>query len=488
MSQQTAPDEKLPAKNRAARILGWVAGVALFAIYAAFRQRAIWGADSFGYFELGKLFSEGRVHLPLAFSAAEFPAIVPPGFTVNGAGLVVPGYPPGFPLLLAVGHLLGVPMFVAPALGVVSCWLLWQLLRDRLDAPAAAAFTFAWAFMPLTVLGGTMAMSDGVAATVLLGVLLAHQRGKMAACGWLLALAIAVRPTNALFVGPFALLGRLDRAHLRLAGHLALAGAVYGAYNIWLYGAPWRTGYGDVASGLQSALLPSHLAFFLRESWHVLSPVIVILAALGLAPLHRRKLALLLWPAILALFYACWDAGGIDRWWWTRFLMPGLPMVFLLAADGFERLRAWWTARAAPIRRRLVANVLVGVIALLPVYYVMFGLGRRDLWQRDTGLVNHEVVAKVARLAPPGSLVGTIEHASTCLLETDLVPFSPIDDSALRLVTRALAEGRRVFVLLEPWNADSTTVRQLLQRHHAREIAHYPELWNGLPLYELTAP
>jgi hypothetical protein len=488
MSQQTAPNEKLPAKNRAARILGWLAAAALFAIYVAFRQRAIWGADSFGYFELGKLFSEGRVHLPLAFSAAEFPAVVPPGFTRNAAGLVVPGYPPGFPLLLAPGHLLGVPMLVTPLLGVVSCWLLFQLIRDRADTLTAAVFTLAWAFMPLTVLGGTMAMSDGVAATVLLGALLAHARGKMAAGGWLLGLAIAVRPTNAMFLAPFALLCRRDRAHARLAVHLALAGAAYAAYNTWLYGAPWRTGYGDVAGGLQPGLLPSHLAFYLRESWPVLSPVIVLLAALGWFRPDRRKWALLLWPLMLALFYACWDAGGTDRWWWTRFLMPGHPLLFLLAADGFVRARAWLSARTAPGRRPLAATVLTAVVALLPVYYVMFGLGRRDLWQRDTGLVNHEVVAKVARLAPAGSLVGTIEHASTCLIETELVPFSPLDDSAPRLVTRALGEGRRVFVLLEPWNADNETVRRLLQRHHAREVARYPELWNGLPLYELAAP
>jgi hypothetical protein len=488
MSLTPEPPTPTPLTGQGRRLLGWLAAVGLFLVYASFRQRAIWGADSFGYFELGKLFSEGRVHLALAYSAAEFPAVVPPGFTLNGQGLVVPGYPPGFPLLLAVGHLLGAPMLVAPALGVVSCGLLWSLLRDRLDVPAAAAFTLAWAFMPLSVLGGTMAMSDGVAATVLLAALLAHTRGRMAAGGWLLGLAIAVRPTNALFLAPFALLVRFDRPHARLAVHLALAGAGYAAYNAWLYGAPWRTGYGDVASGLQPALLPSHLSFYLRESWHVLSPVIVLLAALGLAPLTRRKLALLLWPVILALFYACWDAGGIDRWWWTRFLMPGHPLLFLLAAEGFVRVRGGWSARLAPERAGLAGAILTGVVALLPIYYVAFGLGRRDLWQREVGVVNHEVVARVASLAPAGSLVGTLEHASTCLLETELVPFTPLDGSAGPLVARALGEGRRVFLLLEPWNADHPTVRLLLERYHGREIARYRELWDGLPLYELTAP
>jgi hypothetical protein len=485
-----SPSDQSPfAVNRTGRIvLGWAAALALFALYAAFRQRAIWGADSFGYLELGKLFSEGRVHLPLAFSAAEFPAVVPPGFTPGADGLVAPGYPPGFPLLLALGHLLGAPMLVAPVLGAVSCWLLFKLLHERIGRPAAAAFTAAWAFMPLTVMGSTMVMSDGVAATIVLGALLAHQRGQMAAAGWLLGLAIAVRPTNALFLAPFALFCRWDRAHARLVVHLGLAGAIYAAYNAWLYGAPWHTGYGDVASGLQPALLPSHLGFYVRESWNVLSPVIVILAAFGLAPLNRRKLGLLLWPVLLALFYACWDAGGIDRWWWTRFLMPGHPLLFLLAAEGFGNIRSWWSARLGPSRVGFAGIVLTAVVALLPLYYVAFGLGRRDLWQRDTGLINHEVVARVAKLAPAGSLVGTIEHASTCLIETELVPFSPLDGSAPRLVAKALGEGRRVFLLLEPWNADNETVQLLLQRYHGREIARYPELWNGLPLYELSGP
>ena len=119
---------------------------------------------------------------------------------------------------------------------------------------------------------------------------------------------------------------------------------------------------------------------------------------------------------------------------------------------------------------------------------VLFGLGRRDLWQRDVGLINREIVARVAAVAPAGSLVGTIEHASTCLLETSLVPFSPLDASAPRLVARALEEGRRVFLLPEPWNADNPTVRLLLERYHGREIARYRELWDGLPLYELSWP
>ena len=459
----------------------------LFLIYGAFRQRYIWGVDSYGYYQLGKLFSEGRLHLVTLLPGFDQSALVPYGFSLNSDQLILPNYPPGFPLLIAIGHLVQAPMWVTPFLGVVSCLVLFALLRDRVRPATAWLFTLAWAFMPLTVYGSTMLMSDLVAATVLMGGLLAFRRDHLFLAAWIFGLSFAVRPTNVLFLAPFALLLRPDRRTLRLGLHLVVPCLLYACYNYHLYGAPWRTGYGNIADNMVGSIFPSHFAFFLTTTVAVLSPLLVGLAVFGLAPWNREKIFLLLWPATFIVFYSFWLGGGIDRWWWARFILPGYAALFLLAAGGFESV-GHWLDRRLPGRGALAARaVLFLAVLALPFHYVRFGLMQNDLWQRNTGAVNHEVVMRVREFAPPGSLVGSVELASTFRLHSELIPYIPVNAHAPDLVARALAEGRRTFLLPEPWNATDPVVGELIRRFHAREVARYDFLWGNLPVYELNA-
>jgi hypothetical protein len=475
--------------SKATRVrLALVLGGLLFFVYAAFRQRYIFGVDSFGYYQLGQLFSEGSVFLPTRLPAVGQPALAPMGFSLNYAGHVVPNYPPGFPLFIAVGHLLRMPMLVTPFLGVVSCGLLYLLIRARAAASTALLFAWAWAFMPLTVFGSTMMMSDLVAATTIMAAVLAWRTQRVVLAAWMLGLSFAIRPSNVLIVVPFAMLLRPDRASLRLILHLAAPCALYALYNYFLYGAPWRTGYGDFSNDLNSALFPTHFAFYLRTTWVVLSPVIVLLAAIGLFPWSREKLFLVACPFVFMAFFANWASGGIDRWWWARFILPAYPAVFLLAAEGFETVRRRLAAGSGTVSRFRTAGIAVLhlLILALPLYYVVYGVQRGDLWKRDSGVPNHDVALRVSARVPAGSLVGTVEFTSTFTVYTEITPFISILEEAPELVGKALASGRHVYLLVEPWYLKHPVIADMLQRYHAREIERYPNLWHGLPLYELT--
>ncbi|MBI3886893.1 MAG: hypothetical protein HY302_14365 [Opitutae bacterium] len=462
--------------------------LALFLIYGSFRQRYVWGVDSYGYYQLGKLFSEGRLFLPVEWSGSARAALVPLGFSLAGGGLhAVPNYPPGFPLLVALGQLVRAPMWVTPFLGVVSCLVLFALLRDRVREGTTWLFTLAWAFMPLTVYGSTLMMSDLVAATTLMGGLLSYRRGHVAAAAWIFGLSIAVRPTNLLFFAPFALVLRPDRRTLLLALHLAAPCALYGWYNSHLYGAPWRTGYGDVWGNLRPEFFPAHFAFYLTAGVAILSPLIAALAVCGLVPWTREKLFLALWPGTLVVFYSFWAGGGIDRWWWARFILPGLGAVFLLAAGGFETAGRWFE-RWWPGARAGLARMALGIAVFsLPLYYVHYGRSQNDLWQRDTGSIYYEVVRRVGLIAPPGSLVGSVELTSTFRLYSGQIPFVPIEATAPDLIGQALAQGRRVYLIPEPWNATHPVILEIERRFQAREIARFDFIWNGLPVLELSA-
>lgn len=459
------------------------AAVALLLVYGSVRQRYIWGVDSFGYYQLGKLFSEGRIFLPLPFETSTPAALAPWGFEFNALRQGVPGYPPGFSLLLAIGHWLGAPLWVTPACGVISCFVLFRLLRLRVSEGTAALFTAAWAVMPLTVYGSTMLMSDLVAATTIMGGLLAFRENRPILAAWIFGLGVAVRPTNVLFFAPFALLLRFDRASIRFVLHLAVPGALYGLYNFLLHGAPWRTGYSHVWDTLSAKAFPAFFAFFCTAIWQLLTALLLGFVGFALLRPNRERIFLVLWLAVFVVFYSFWSAGGVDRWWWARFILPGLPALFLLAADGFEILRDWGTARGfRPVWWKPL--VTLPVLAL-PLVYLQFGFSQNDLWLRTVGKPNYDLVQQVRKIAPPGSLIGSLEHASTCYLYSDLVPFVCVDRGALPLVEEALAQGRRVFLLPEPWNASQPVVLELMQRYHAREVARYDSPWPNLILFEL---
>lgn len=464
-----------------ARVLFWT-GVALFLVYGAFRQRFIWGVDSFGYFELGKLLSEGRLFLPLDFTSTAPQALTPWGFKIDALGRAVPEYPPGFPLLLALGHLVKAPLWVTPAIGVISCVVLFRLLRERASEPTAWLLTAAWAVMPLTVYGSTMLMSDLAAATTLLGGFLAWRRGRVVAAAWLFGLSVMVRPTNVLFFAPFALLLPWDRATWRFLLHLAVPAALYALYNHLLFGAPWHTGYGNVSGQLSRAVVPQFAGFFAVITVTLLSPLLVAFAAGALVRPTRERVFLVLWPLVFVAFYSFWTGGGTDKWWWARFILPGFPALFLLAADGAEEARRWLAARG-----RWWTVLPWVLLAWLPGQYLHFGLAQEDLWTRSTGLPNRALVDQLSATVPPGALVGSLEHASSVYLYTDLVPFVSVEESAPLLVEDALRQGRRVFLLPEPWNETHPRIQMLFERFTAREVARFHTPWPDQKLYELTA-
>jgi len=84
------------------------------------------------YYQQGELLKTGRVFLPTELPAAEHPALVPFGYFVEN-GRAIPQYTPGFPLLLAAASFVGLTFFVTPVVGLVSCILMFLLLRDLTD-------------------------------------------------------------------------------------------------------------------------------------------------------------------------------------------------------------------------------------------------------------------------------------------------------------------------------------------------------------------
>jgi hypothetical protein len=484
----------VPLPNRAADRLDriffrWIFPVmlaAIFVVYAVYRQRYVGASDWYGYYQQGELLKTGQVYLPTELPADDYHALVPLGYIVEN-GRAIPQYPPGFPLLLAAGSFLGLTFFVTPLIGLLSCILMFGLIRDLTDRWIAAVFTLAWAFFPIVVFGSTSLMSDLVAATAVLGAYYAYRRQFLLLSAWVLGFGLCVRPTNALFLVVFALPLLRDRRLVRYGLYLIGPGLLYGLYNYKIYGSPWRTGYTDFRYDIMPAVFRQHFGFYLGQTLWQCTPILVALALWGLKPWSREKLFYVLWFASFLAFYSFWKSGG-DRWWWSRFLLPGYPAIFLLAALGFRRGRDQLASRAViPVRRNRGVIALFALVALLPAWEIYFGWSQHDLWKRNKVRDYYEITQRVAALVPGNSFVGSVEFVGAFRIYTTLTGYVSVFDTTPELITEGFRQRRDVYLLVEPWNHSHAAIRAILGRFPSEKIEDL-SFWKGLTLYKLHPP
>ena len=370
----------------------WAYG-ALLAGYAALlfhhTSFSVGGSDSSGYLNAARLFSSGRVAEPIrGLMRLRLPddygqVFVPLGYTpIERPGLMAPSYPPGLALHMAVAARLAgwsrAPFLVPPLTAVACLVLFWLLARElRLPRSFALAGCALLAFFPTFVFQALQPMSDVPAtAWALAAVFAAYRARARGGLGWA-ALAgaaygvgVLVRPTNALLLLPllFALPARPKAWLSFVAGGLPAA-AFLGAYDTALFGRPWKTGYRTtLAEGMEWGHFPERARHYVYWLARLLTPLVpmgwLAVAADRRAP-FRDRAVLVSWFGAFFLFY-CFYAP-YEAWWYTRFLLPGLPALILgalvvardaLPAKGDARIaRAAAVAGAALVVAALVVEV-----------------------------------------------------------------------------------------------------------------------------------
>jgi hypothetical protein len=323
----TPPAVSAPAKPWKVRPVLLVAGLALFAaaVSAFLGQRVFEGvphvADGISYAFQGKIFAAGRPWLG--------PPLVPDAFKTQNillgdtrwCGI----YPPGFPLLLALGWLVGAPFLVNPVLlglAVVGVFRLGTVLFDETTGLFGALLL---SVSPFALLMGAGFMGHVAGLCVFTWCLAflsescqSTRPRPLVLAGFLGAFGVVVRPQAAVFFLLPALLGGLiaRRKELaRSAGFLALGGAAplafLLAYNFALSGHPLRMAYLVWDPNLSftygfpsSELFSLHFPTFLYDldaavwgfPWGDLLPLVFLLI-----PAPRRRWDAWLLACVLAL-------------------------------------------------------------------------------------------------------------------------------------------------------------------------------------------
>ena len=449
-----------------ARIVTAIAVAWIVVASALYSTTAVGGADSYGYAGEAKLILEGRLvdHVPLS-QAFTWPnaetTMRPLGFTQGRLpGEIVPVYPPGLPLLLAPLMRLGerAIYLLVPAFGVFLVWATYRIGVRLGDPLAGGVAALLLSVSPTLLFQLVQPMSDVPAAACWLAALLLVFRGTAAAstcAGAMTALAILIRPNLAPLTALVALPLLRPRAGalVRLASFgacLVPAIVLLGWIQSVRYGSPLASGYGTLGNAFALANIAPNLARY--PVWLTTTHTPYIWLWL-LAPFWFARRASVRANALVAFAFilGVWCAYlpyvyfRPDEWFYTRFLLPAIPLMLVFAAAV-----ALWVVRKPPNVLRIVGAVLLVVGLCMSMLASAAKHGAFELraqeqkYPRAGAFVRDQLPASAFVLAMQHS--GSIRYyANRPTIRWDLLDASSLDE----VIATLRATGHEPFVVVD---------------------------------------
>ncbi|MCX6556119.1 MAG: hypothetical protein NTW95_01595 [Candidatus Aminicenantes bacterium] len=453
------------------KILGGLALAAIFIFYAANRQRYVGAADWYGYYAESLLFRQGQLTMKTAYPPAQYPAFAPLGFYVAG-DKIIPQYPPGFPLLMALFGLMGLEFYVNALAGVLTVLLLYLILRNSVSRGMALLFASLWAFLPIAMYISVRIMSDLVATLFILIAYYSFTRNKIFWSGVAFSYAVVVRPISVLFFIIFLPLLFKKKKFWHFCFSAGIIGFLYGLYNWAVFGKPWMTGYQGVADELTGTVFFHHFVYYGKTILILMTPLLLIPALLALMRRKPRSLFYFSWLGSFWLFYSFWKSGA-DSWWYLRFLLPGLPALFILSAIGMQDIRAQLLAWKPRWQKLPQAAAFLILLLLLP-YFIAFS-DRNWVFSADKGEMYYQATKKMQSLVPPDALVGGIETSGPIRLYAGMESFRWDQPQSFKLMYDFLKKKRPLYLLIEPWNKQHPIIEEIAQTFNVKHIAIMPD-------------
>jgi len=361
--------------------------------------------DETAYLFQAKVFADGRLYAP----APALPEFFPSSWIITREDRWFAVFPPGWPLLLAVGTKAGVPALVNPILAGLCVLVLFGLLREAAERTAAAYGTALAVASPFFLFMGASLMSHTAMLLFTSISTLCHLKGlhRDRSRGWFLlaglasSMAVLIRPPDAVALwcaqglyGVVTARGRLLRvsAGLALSAIGLLPGALlYLAYNRVLTGSWFLTpvalispnlglGFGPrMGANWDTFETPGHdlgrALLNLNFNSSVLSqdlfgwPMSSLTALLVLWTFngHRRGvgLASLAIASIVGAYALYWYHGvGFG----ARFYFGLMPYLVLLTVAGVRALPGLLESRFTPIARMSFVHLTAAVVTLSSVF------------------------------------------------------------------------------------------------------------------------
>jgi Dolichyl-phosphate-mannose-protein mannosyltransferase len=353
--------------------------------------------DEAAYYFQARIFASGHLFAP----APPSPEFFPSSWMMLRGGRWFSVFPPGWPLLLAIGMKGGVPALVNPVLTGLCVLVMYELIREMYDTERARWGVVLCVVSPFFLfMGGSFMSHTALLLFTALSTLCQVKGTRTNGLGWFLAAglstgcALVIRPLDAVAIWGgqtlYALwVGRLRHLKglaLSLAG-LMLGAALYSAYNRVLVGewfrAPllmmndaFRMGFGsDIGVNWETFDTPGHnpwralinlnfnMAVMSQDlfGWPLSSLFFVIVFWVfgRMSAAHRLSAAI---TASVAVAYGLFWYHGVC--FGARFYFCLLPHLVVFSIDGIRRLPHVLAGYVTRVREPLLASI-VGASVLL---------------------------------------------------------------------------------------------------------------------------
>ena len=462
------------ALQRAGVAVTAAAAIGILGVAILCGSRTAAASDPSGYVSQAALWAQGDLKIDQPFATVlPWPApsdtLTPLGYRIGAGGAMVPTYAPGVPLLMAAGRLIGScgPYLVGPICGALLVLFTFFLGRPIVGAAAAAGAAVLVACSPVVLFMSMVPMADVPAAAFWVGALafaIGGSKMRTLASGAMTAVAILIRP-NLVPLAMFPWLLTVVRAatwreravRTALFAAASIPGAVGVAWvNNSLYGSPLTSGYGDIGPGFSLGYLAMNMRRY--PAWWLESQgpfAFVFPAALWFwrrGPMRREFFVLVGFAVGLGLLYFFYLP--FDDWWFLRFLVPAVPVVFLLCTGA--------VARAAGTSATVCAAALAAFTVIIASHAIRF-IDTRDLLGIGRGEQRYtEPALHLARTAAPDAVIFAMQHSGSLRYYTGrlIVRWDALDPAWLdRAVAFLRGRGIDTYLVVEKWEEERVRSR-----------------------------
>ena len=392
-------------------------GVGL-AAWSTYTMRSVFAANPVLIDEMAQLF---HAHV-FASGRLAAPAPVPPAaFLIQHTWITDAGwvsiYPPGHPLMLAIGMVFRAEWLVDPILGGLGVVLVYLVAKGLYGPKTARIAAVLWALSSWVMFMSASYMNHVTATTLALACWAfvwaprsprGPRRWHLVAAGLCLAAVAATRPLDAVAAGlpvllwivvgrrwpavPWLALGTLPALvawgyfNWRLFGSPASLGytAVYGSeLNLGFGVDPWGRAFTPAVALSNLAVAMRRLNLFLYE-WPI--PALLPLGVWAIAGRQRRAADAIVAVGVLAvpaLYAFYWHSGYYPG---PRFYYAAAPFLVIGTARAWRwgialarpSFRSWWRGDVAMVAAAVIV-VIWGWTSVLPARFEMFRSGLATL-------------------------------------------------------------------------------------------------------------
>ncbi|PWT90298.1 MAG: hypothetical protein C5B54_07405 [Acidobacteria bacterium] len=330
-----------------------------FITAAIFCQKMLGGIphipDETAYVFQGRIFASFHLfapspHVPEAFAVDHIQISSDRWFSI---------YPPGWPLILAIGWIIHAVCLMNPILLGLSIMGVWSLsIQLYQDARTALVASIVFASSPFVLLMGSGFMAHIpclCACTWCVALLLSNHKRNWFYAGLLAGFAIMVRPYTAVPLLIVPLLWQRKNLYYAMVGILPML-LMFFAYNWCLFGSPFRSGYPlDPqwrTDGFSYGYLFPNLRWYFhnvnRMLWGLPVPDLLIFIPLLWPKIGNRKDLLLISCVLSLLFAYCYFYYTDIVYSGPRYIFEGMSFLSILAARSLNSvLRGKWIFAAS---------------------------------------------------------------------------------------------------------------------------------------------